>query len=112
MKEYRQTLLILTPGFPANEGDSTCLPFPQLFVKTLSQADPSLQVIVLTFQYPFEKKEYQWHNVRVIAFGGKNKGKLNRLMVWKAVLKKVKTIVQQQPVIGILNFWLGECGLI
>jgi len=112
MKENNRALIILTPGFPANETDSTCLPFPQLFVNTLRQVNPSLEVIVLTFQYPFEKKEYQWNNLRVIAFGGKNKGKLNRLMVWRAVLKKIQTIVQQQPVVGILNFWLGECGLI
>ena len=112
MKENSQALIILTPGFPANETDSTCLPFPQLFVKTLSQVNPSLQVIVLAFQYPFVKKEYRWNNLQVIAFGGRNKGKFNRLMVWKAVLKKVQTIVKQQPVIGILSFWLGECGLI
>ena len=112
MQESNQALIILTPGFPANEADSTCLPFPQLFVKTLRQLYPSLQIIVLTFQYPFEKKEYQWHGAQVVAFGGRNKGKFNRLMIWKAVLNSVQKIIKQQSVVGILNFWLGECGLI
>jgi glycosyltransferase involved in cell wall biosynthesis len=112
MNRDNKTLIILTPGFPANEADSTCLPFPQLFVKTLKQLNPSLEIIVLAFQYPFTKSVYEWHGVTVIAFNGQNKGKINRLLVWKAAWKKLNTIVKEKNVTGILNFWLGECGLI
>jgi glycosyltransferase involved in cell wall biosynthesis len=107
-----KTLIILTPGFPANEADSTCLPFPQLFVKTLQQLNPSLHIIVLAFQYPFFTAEYEWNGVKVIAYNGQNKGKIKRLMVWKAAWKKINAIVKENNVTGILNFWLGECGLI
>jgi len=112
MNAHSKALLILSPGFPANEADTACLPFPQLFVKTLKELQPSLKVIVLAFQYPFVKSCYQWHNVQVISFGGSNKGKLSRLLVWKAVWKKINRIAKEYSVVGILNFWLGECGLL
>jgi len=111
MNRNNKTLVILTPGFPANEADSTCLPFPQLFVKTLQQLNPSLQIIVLAFQYPFIKTAYTWHGVKVITFNGRNRGKINRLLVWKSVWKHINKIVAENNVTGFLNFWLGECGL-
>ena len=106
-----KTLIILTPGFPANEADSTCLPFPQLFVKTLKQLNPALHIIVFTFQYPFTDLEYNWHGIKVIPFNGQNKGRINRLLVWNAVLQRLHKAVKGNNVAGILNFWLGECGL-
>jgi len=112
MNKEKKTLVILTPGFPANEADSTCLPFPQLFVKTLGQLNPSLNIIVLAFQYPFTRSVYEWHSSTIIPFNGRNKGKINRLLVWKAAWKRLNTIVKENNVTGILNFWLGECSLI
>jgi glycosyltransferase involved in cell wall biosynthesis len=112
MHAGNKTLIILTPGFPANETDSTCLPFPQLFVKTLSRVQPFLNVVVITFQYPFIRSDYTWNGVTVIALNGQNKGKINRLLIWKAVWKRLNNIVKENNVAGILNFWLGECGLI
>ena len=111
MNENGKTFIILTPGFPANEADSTCVPFPQLFVKMLKQLNPSLKIIVFAFQYPFEKKTYDWHGVTVIAFNGQNKGRLNRLLLWRTVWRKLNSTIKQNNVAGILNFWLSDCSL-
>lgn len=112
MDILNKTLIILSPGFPADEADSTCLPFPQLFVKSLKQANPFLNIIVLAFQYPFSDTEYNWHGVKVIPFNGRNKGKLSRLLIWNAVWGRLKKIIRENDTLGILNFWLGECSLI
>ena len=48
----KNTLIILSPGFAANEEDTTCLPPQQVFVKALNRNFPSLQIIILAFQYP------------------------------------------------------------
>ena len=53
MKKKLDTLVILSPGFAANEADTTCLPPMQLFVKALKEICPGLNIIVIAFQYPF-----------------------------------------------------------
>lgn len=107
-----ETLLILIPGFPKDEADSTCVPFPQAFIRNLKRHDPSRNIVVIAFQYPFIKSIYEWHGVQVHAFGGKNKGGLSRLMLWRKISRRIKTIIEENNVIGILNFWLGECALV
>lgn len=112
MNNTGKTLIILSSGFPKDEADSTCLPFPQLFVKKLKELNPSLNIIVLAFQYPFTSEEYMWHNVRVVPFNGKEKGKLNRLLVWLKVFRKLTLISKENKITGILNLWMGECALV
>jgi len=43
----KQTLIILSPGFAANEEDTTCLPAQQSFILTLKKNFPSLNIIVI-----------------------------------------------------------------
>ncbi|MEO6490958.1 MAG: glycosyltransferase [Ferruginibacter sp.] len=106
------TLVILTPGFPADENDGSSVTFPQIFTRNLKVLNPALNIIVLAFQYPFTDEPYKWHGVNVIPFNGRNKGKLNRLLIWKAVWTTLKKIMSENHVIGFLNLWLGECALI
>jgi glycosyltransferase involved in cell wall biosynthesis len=112
MNNTGKTLIILSPGFPKDEADSTCMPFPQLFVKKLKELNPTLNIIVLAFQYPFTSEEYMWHDVRVIPFNGKNKKKFSRLITWNIIRRRLKKIFLENNVVGILSFWLGECALI
>jgi len=110
--QKNKTLIILTPGFPENEADSTCIPPQQVFVKALKHTNPDLNIILLAFQYPFIYSEYTWNGIKVISFNGRNKGKINRLIVWIHVWKTLKRIYRQDEVIGLLSFWLGECAFI
>ena len=112
MHQDKKTLIILIPGFPANEEDGTCLPFPQSFVRNLRRLNPSLHIIVMAFQYPFSESVYNWHGVRVHAFNGRNRGKISRLLLWWTVWRKLKNIMKENRVSVILNFWLGECALL
>lgn len=74
MSDQPKALVILSPGFPKDTEDSTCVPAQQVFVKNLKRNFPHLAIVVLTFQYPYYTSEYQWHNVTVTSFGGRNKG--------------------------------------
>jgi glycosyltransferase involved in cell wall biosynthesis len=112
MIQNRKTLIILIPGFPKDEQDSTCVPFPQSFVKNLKQLYPWLKITVLAFQYPFSKGVYDWHGVEVHSFNGGNRGKIKRLFLWKSVWAAISGIMEKETVIGLLNFWLGECSLV
>ncbi len=112
MKHEEKTLVILVPGFPAGEEDCTCLPAQQRFIKSLSRNYPSLRLLILAFQYPFEKKDYRWHKHRVIAFGGRNRGGLHRRLLWRRVEKKLSSLAMEYHIIGLLCFWAGECALV
>jgi len=107
-----KALIILTPGFPADENDSTCVPPQQVFVKALQQTHPKLKVIVLTFQYPFFAGTYLWNGIEVVAFGGKGKGKIHRQVTWLKVLQHLRKLNKQYQITGLLSFWLNECALI
>src|ERR1700741_236687 len=112
MKNETPTLVILTPGFPKNEEDTTCLPAQQSFVTALNRQYPQLKVIILTLQYPFTKTSYTWRNNTVIGFAGMDKGKLTRLLTWFHAWKTLKRLKKENNLIGLLSFWCTECALL
>ncbi len=107
-----KTFVIISPGFPANEADTTCLPFAQSFVKSLNKNYPSLKIVVLSFQYPFFKGIYEWHGNTVVSFYDKGKGKIKRIAFWRRVWRQLKKIKKENNVIGIYSFWCTECAFI
>lgn len=112
MNSNAATLIILTPGFPANEEDTSCITPNQIFVKALKKNYPEVNIVVLAFQYPFIRLTYQWNDITVISFNGRNKGKILRLLLWRKVWRTLDTIKQQNNIIGIISFWMGECAFI
>ena len=112
MKTKSAILVILTPGFPENEADSTCLPAQQHIVRAVNRLYPGIKILILSFQYPFVQNSYQWHGNTVIAFGGKNRGQLSRFIIWKRVWQQLKTIHKENNIMGLLSFWCGECAFV
>ena len=112
MENKLETLVILSPGFPANEADTTCMPPQYLFVKALKEICPGLNIIVLAFQYPFVAGEYMWNDVKVIAIGGKNKDRTLRVKTWIKAWFVLKKLRSEHELIGLLSFWLGECAFV
>ena len=112
MIEVNKTLIILTPGFAADEADTTCLPFLQGHVDALNKNFPGTEVIILAFQYPFVKATYQWHNTEVISFGGKERGKFHRLKIWAQAWHKLMVLKRSKNILGIFSLWCTECALI
>ncbi|MDB4925547.1 MAG: hypothetical protein JWR23_1603 [Mucilaginibacter sp.] len=108
----RKTLVILTPGFPKDEEDSTCIPDRQIFVRVLKETYPQLNIIVLAFQYPYQPNEYSWNGIKVIALGGKNKSGFYRRLTWIRAWRVLKEINAAYEVIGLLSFWFDECAFI
>ncbi|MCC8427172.1 glycosyltransferase [Mucilaginibacter sp. UR6-11] len=108
----RKTLIIVTPGFPENEQDTACLPDRQIFVRVLKETYPELNIVVLSFQYPDQPRQYSWNGVQVIALGGKNKSGLYRRITWISAWQKLKKLNETHKVIGLLSFWLDECAFI
>jgi glycosyltransferase involved in cell wall biosynthesis len=112
MKNSKRTLVILSPGFPTNEKDSTCLPAQQAMVRSMNAWFPSTKVIILAFQYPYTNTQYTWHGNTVIPLNGRNRNKPYRWLVWHKARRRLKKIHKDEPVAGILSFWLDECAMI
>jgi len=107
-----KTFVILTPGFPSSENDSTCLPMQQNLVRKLKQMRPGLKIVVLSFQYPYHKNIYNWHDIPVIPFNGRNKGGMSRLLLRKQINSVLKRMNSESRIVGLLSFWYNECAWI
>ncbi len=112
MKNDKEVFVILTPGFPANEKDDTCLPFLQHLIKAINKEFTTVSIIILSFHYPLKAQEYLWNYNKVISFGGKNKGKLLKLILWVKMWQKLKHLNKQNNIKGMFSMWLGECALV
>ena len=112
MKNENKTFIILTPGFAASESDTVCLPMQQQFVKTIKLLYPQLEIIIISFQYPYFKDSYQWFGNTVKTYDGRNAGGVQRLLLRKKIYRDLKKIQEEREIIGLLSFWLGECALV
>jgi glycosyltransferase involved in cell wall biosynthesis len=102
-------IIVLTPGFPANESDTTCLPFVQQVVQQIAVIRGHRSVKVISFQYPFVSSNYVWKGIEVHPLGGRNRSGLMRTWVWFRAISLVIRFRIRQPVSGLLCFWLTEC---
>jgi glycosyltransferase involved in cell wall biosynthesis len=107
-----KTLVILTPGFPKDEADTACITPLQLFVKAVKETHPLLNVIVLAFHYPFTAAQYHWHDIEVIALGGKDTGGLKRRLTWVKAWSVLKGLRHKYGKLQLLSFWFGECAYV
>ena len=112
MNKEADTLVILSPGFPADENDTACLPERQVFVKGIIDIYPQLRIVILSFQYPYKNERYYWHGAEVIPFNGQNKRRQKRGLLWMRVWNELNRIRKKEHIICIMNFWLGECSLV
>ena len=109
MSQANNHLVILTPGFPADENDSPCLPMQQQLVRQLQRTTPLLHISVLTLQYPYYKSTYNWNGIAVASFDGQNKGGIPRLLLRRKLKNVLEEMHAQHPINAILSFWYGEC---
>jgi glycosyltransferase involved in cell wall biosynthesis len=105
-------ILILTPGFPANERDTTCIPALQSLVLTLHRMyGKSILIQVVSFQYPFTSGAYTWNGIECWSAGGRNTKFPDRWNTWLRVLNFVRKLDRKQKIDVVHSFWLTECTL-
>ncbi|MBS1509620.1 MAG: glycosyltransferase [Bacteroidetes bacterium] len=112
MNPKKDTLVILTPGFAADETDSTCLPMQQALVRNINTCFPQLKVTIIAFQYPYAEKEYCWFGNRIISFNGKNRGGVIKLLLRRKIYQALWQLQQEHHIVGLLSFWYGECAYV
>lgn len=98
-------VIFITPGFPKNEDDTTCIPALQIYAKALKE--DGVKVSVIAIHYPFMKDAYLWQGIEVFPLNGQNK-KFRTLQLRRKALKKIKAINERDHVDIIHSFWLHE----
>lgn len=106
-----QHIVFLTPGFAQNEQDSATIPAIREYIKALKEELPNLKITIISLQYPFSKKTYNWHDCSIIPLAGKNK-KYKKIQIWNKAFQVLKNINEENPISIIHSFWLGECAFI
>ena len=107
----KKHILFLTPGFPENEADTTCIPAMQVFFKQL-QDTQLIEISVISFQYPYQKDTYSWYGIKVYSTGGKNRKGLKRYLNWQKVFKLAGEINKNKPISQLHSFWFSECAYV
>lgn len=108
MKENKH-ILLLVPGFPADEGDSNCIPALQSLVRAMRRNAGDAKFSVISFQYPFRTEPYHWHGIPVYPCGGENRNRAGRLNTWYRAWRYAGSLHQKNPFTHIHSFWLNEC---
>lgn len=106
--KIKKHILFLSPGFPKDESDTSCIPALQVFIKNL-QSKQLFDISVITFQYPYRRGIYLWNGCKVYAVGGRNKKGIHRFLNWQKVLKLADKIHKSNPFDQVHSFWLTEC---
>jgi glycosyltransferase involved in cell wall biosynthesis len=105
-------IIIVTPGFPENENDSTCIPFLQQFVISLKRNFSELKFIVITLHYPYSKMEYVWNGIDIYSIGGKNKAHIFAYYTRTRVYKKLYELQKSYSIVGVLSLWCTDAALV
>jgi glycosyltransferase involved in cell wall biosynthesis len=112
MSNKEETLVILTPAFPANESEVNWVHSLQLFLHSVKKLFPEIKIIVISFIYPHSTSNYKWNGAEVFSFDGMSYRKFKRPLLWRKVWKKLNEINRQQKITGILSIWCSECALV
>lgn len=106
-----QHIVLLTPGFPVDESDTTCIPPLQSFAQSLSKVD-GVEVSVIAVHYPYKKKKYQWKGISIYGLGGDNRKGWRKARVFFEAKKLLTGIHQEQPIDRVHSFWLSDAAFI
>jgi glycosyltransferase involved in cell wall biosynthesis len=104
-------LVILSPGFAADDNDSTAIPSLQLFISNLTSNYPEINVQIVSFHYPSFGGDYYWKGIPVHSPGGVRFKPL-KLFLWIRILYYLLKFRKKQGIDIIHTFWLTDAALI
>lgn len=104
-------LVLITPGFPASGGDSTCVPPLQEYLQALRAARPELAITVIATQYPYTSEAYDWRSIGVFPCNGRITG-WRRPLAWMRARRAWERIGRDGGPVAVHSFWLGECAML
>lgn len=111
MRRKPQHIVLLTPGFPVDESDTSCIPPLQSFALYLSRVE-EIQVSIVAVHYPYEKKNYHWNGIPVHGLGGDNRKGWRKARIFYEAKKLLSGIHRESPIDRVHSFWLSDAAFI
>lgn len=105
-------IAIVTPGFPADISDTTCLTYLQHWTRAMAEKIGKENLVIFSLHYPYSKKEYTWNGIRVIPLGGRNRKGIFRFFLWSRFMSKFKELHEEKPFTRVQSFFLNETAVL
>ena len=102
-------VLWISPGFAANENDTSCIPPLQLLALELKNMGVDLNIVTLA--YPYTPNPYTWNSISIKPAYGRNRIKL-RWINWIKAYRCALKLYSEKKFDIIHSFWLGPSWLI
>lgn len=102
-------VLWISPGFAANEEDTTCIPALQLLATELKSRGTDLYIITLA--YPKFSNPYFWNSISVKSSYGMP-GDFLKWLNWIRAFRYGLNLIKEKKIDIIHSFWLGPGWLI
>lgn len=107
-----KNLLILTPGFPKDESDDTCIPALQIYLKVLWDSGYFSNIMVVSVYHPPSSQTYSWHSVKVVALAHSQKTFFSRALSPVKLYPKVSKLVKGFSPDIIHSFWINQTAIV
>ena len=104
-------ILIVSPGFPADEKDDSCIPALQEYLRAFSAAYPDVRITVIALHYPFTTIPYAWNGIDVFPLCGSN-SLPKKPSLWFSAIRRARSIHRDHRADIVHSFWLGECAVV
>ncbi len=105
-------LLLLTPGFPADEDDDSCIPPLQVLLRHLRATRPELTITVVSLHYPHAHRARRWHDLAVHDLGGRGRRWPGRLVTLAQADRAVRAVHGRDAVDVLHALWLTDAALV
>lgn len=105
-------ILVITPGFPKNENDTSSIPAIYEYFSALISEHSKTKITVVSIHYPFRNITYFWKGIKVYNCGGGSIKFPFKLLFWIRAFFNSLKINKQLKVDVIHSFWLTETALI
>lgn len=103
-------IVLITPGFPGSESDTTCIPPLQVYALELNK-QPGVNVSIIALQYPYKRDNYIWHGINVYpCFKGHSK--FSYLFKWSKAKRSLNALNRLNKISLVHAFWMNEAAFV
>ncbi len=110
--QLNKHIVIVTPGFPADENDSATLTFLQEFLLAVKQLNTGVKFTIVSIQYPYKKQNYSWNGFDVISMGGAAAKFPKRFYIWLRTFFTLIKLNRKTKIDFVQTLWLTEATLV